>query len=394
VRARALPERYVQLGLRLGRHVDGLVDGYYGPPELRDEVESEDLTPAAELVEEARALRAEVERSDLEPQRRSWLAAQIDGLECVAEMVAGTRVPWAEAVLRCYGLDVVPSDEDRFASAHAALDAALPGNGDLAARLEGWKRSQEFAAELVLPAFDAVAAELRRRTAELTDLPEGERIDVATVSGEPWAAYNWYLGELTSRIEINTDLPQRSYFFAVLAAHEGYPGHHTEAVCKEARLVRELGHLEASILLVHTPECVVSEGIAQIAVEQALGDDWPARAAEILRPLGIPLDVDVANVVVAAQDALEDVDVNVAYHFGESGWSEDDAVAYHMRWALTPEERARKAVRFDTHPLWSIYVPTYSRGRRLAGEFVRARPDGFGRLLNEQLTTSDLAESP
>jgi len=26
-------ERYLLLGLRLGRHVDGLVDAYYGPPE-------------------------------------------------------------------------------------------------------------------------------------------------------------------------------------------------------------------------------------------------------------------------------------------------------------------------------------------------------------------------
>ena len=25
-------ERYLELGLRLGKHVDGLVDAYYGPP--------------------------------------------------------------------------------------------------------------------------------------------------------------------------------------------------------------------------------------------------------------------------------------------------------------------------------------------------------------------------
>ncbi len=30
-------ERYIELGLRLGRHVDGLVDSYYGPPELQSE---------------------------------------------------------------------------------------------------------------------------------------------------------------------------------------------------------------------------------------------------------------------------------------------------------------------------------------------------------------------
>ena len=37
---------YLQLGLRLGRHVDGLVDAYYGPPELAAAVEAEPLRPA------------------------------------------------------------------------------------------------------------------------------------------------------------------------------------------------------------------------------------------------------------------------------------------------------------------------------------------------------------
>ena len=392
--SRPIPERYIQLGLRLGRHVDGLVDGYYGPSELREEVDGEELVPAEALVDEAGGLLADVQASDLEPQRRRWLSAQLEGLLCVAEMVSGRTVPWPEAVRRCYGVDVGPTSEEQFAEAHAKLDSALPGSGALAERLERWKRSQEMPPETILPAFEALADELRARTAELTSLPHGERIDVTLVSGQPWAAYNWYLGELTSRIEINTDLPLRSYFFAVLAAHEGYPGHHTEAACKDAGLVRDRGYVETSILLIHTPECLVSEGIAQIGIEQALGDGWPAGVGELLAPLGVPFDVDVVGAVVESQDALEDVDVNIAYHSAESGWSIEEAVAYHRRWALTPEERARRAVAFDTEEPWGIYVPTYSRGRRLAGEYVRARPDGFRRLLNEQLTTADLLETP
>ena len=31
-------ERYLELGLRLGRHVEGLVDSYCGPPELKEQV--------------------------------------------------------------------------------------------------------------------------------------------------------------------------------------------------------------------------------------------------------------------------------------------------------------------------------------------------------------------
>jgi hypothetical protein len=385
----SVAERYLRLGLGLGKHVDGLVDGYFGPAELADE----ERKSLEELLEEARSLRSHVATADLDEQRRRWLTAQIDGLECVAEMTTGVEVPWREAVRRCYGLEVERTPEERFEEAHAQLDAALPGSGELAERLEAWRVTQDVPTDKLLPGFHALIDELRTRTRELVELPEGERFDAQLVEGEPWGAYNWYLGGLESRIDINTDLPVRSYFLAILAAHEGYPGHHTEAVCKEARLVRGEGRDELSILLIHTPECLVAEGIATNAIEQALGDDWPARSGEILRALDVPFDAEIASVVAFATQELEHVDVNIAWSAREDGWSEDDAVAYHRRWALSTEERARRAVGFDTHPMWSIYVPTYPLGKQLAGAFASSRDDGFRALLTEQLTPADLLDA-
>ena len=49
----SVAESYLLLGLRVGRHVDGFVDAYYGPPELARQVDAEPLAeeaPAAELV--------------------------------------------------------------------------------------------------------------------------------------------------------------------------------------------------------------------------------------------------------------------------------------------------------------------------------------------------------
>src|SRR5579884_1555098 len=42
-------ERYILLALRLDRHVEGVVDAYYGPPELKAQVDAEDVVPAADL---------------------------------------------------------------------------------------------------------------------------------------------------------------------------------------------------------------------------------------------------------------------------------------------------------------------------------------------------------
>jgi hypothetical protein len=388
----SLPERYLLLGLRLGRHVDGLVDGYFGPKELQETVDAEDPVDPNLLLDEARALSGEVASWNGDPQRTRWLSAQLEGLTCVAEMLGGAEPPWLEAVRRCYGIDVEPVPEERFAAAHAKLDAALPGSGDVAARLQAWYRSQEIPADDVLPAFDALRAELQRRTAGLVDLPEGERLETELVTGKPWAAYNWYLGGLKSRIEVNTDLPMRSFSLAGLVAHEVYPGHHTEHACKEARLVRDLERIEASILLIHTPECLVSEGIAQVALERALGEDWVDPVDEILRPLRVPFDAATTRAVLDAHEDLGFVSVNVAYFASERGWTTDGAVDYFRQWALAEEDRARKSAEFATHPMWSAYVPTYSYGHRIVREYANRNEDAFRRLLTEQLTTADLLE--
>jgi hypothetical protein len=389
----SVAERYLLLGLRLGKHVDGLVDGYYGPPELKETVDAEEPADPEALGEEARALSHAAEEEE-DAQRRRWLTAQLRGLECVAEMIGGVDVSWLEAVRRCYGLEIEVAAEERFAEAHERFEEVLPGDGDLAERLQAWNRAQELPAEMVLPLTQAFLAELRESTRALVDLPEGEQLDVEIVTGQPWGAYNWYLGGLRSRIDINTDLPTRAHFLAMGTAHEAYPGHHTEHACKEALLVRARGRTEASILLIHTPECLASEGIAQIAIEQAFGEDWHERVASIYSRFDVAFDAEQTRAVLDSYRLLDDVSVNAAYFVAERGWSKDDAVAYLQRWNLAEEERARKSVEFLTHPVWSIYVPTYSYGHRLARSYADSSPDAFRRMLTEQLTTADLLETP
>ena len=66
-------------GLALGRHVEGFVDAYYGPPELAQRAASGPPRPPAGLESEARDLLADLEAGagDIEPGRRRWLAAGI-----------------------------------------------------------------------------------------------------------------------------------------------------------------------------------------------------------------------------------------------------------------------------------------------------------------------------
>ena len=98
-------ERYLTLGLRLGRHVDGLVDAYYGPPELAAAVAAEALIDPGELAADADALAQSVAAAaGLDEQRRGWLGDQIRGLRTYAGVLAGERISYADEVERCYGV--------------------------------------------------------------------------------------------------------------------------------------------------------------------------------------------------------------------------------------------------------------------------------------------------
>ena len=108
-------------------------------------------------------------------------------------------------------------------------------------------------------------------------LPAGEDLRVSLVTGQPWSAYNWYDGGRRSRIDVNTDLPVRASELIGLVAHEAYPGHHLEQAWKEADLVDQQGRLECSILLINTPESLISEGLADLGVRFASPPDDTSR---------------------------------------------------------------------------------------------------------------------
>src|SRR5512138_4042382 len=129
-------ERYLLLGLRLGRHIDGFVDAYFGPPELSAQVEREPVVAAAELVDEAASLAGGLDFDD--DRRTSWLTAQLRGCETTARRLAGEPIAWAEEVERCYGVRPEPVPEDRFAASHERVDPVLPGDGTLAERYRAW----------------------------------------------------------------------------------------------------------------------------------------------------------------------------------------------------------------------------------------------------------------
>jgi hypothetical protein len=374
---------YIELGLRLGRHIDGLVDAYYGPPELAERVQAEDVVAPPELAAAAARLLDSVEPG-------SWLHAQLVGLETVARRLAGEQIAYEDEVERCYGVRPQWTSEADFEAAHAELDAALPGPGSLAERYQAWREGNVVPGELLLSVVHDLLEALRVRTRAAFGLPEGEAIELDEVADEPWAAFNYYRGGLRSRIVLNTDTAMSPDFVAELAAHEGYPGHHTEHAWKEQVLVRERGDLAESIFLVGTPQSLISEGVAGLGPEILLGSEEEDLIAEHMSPAGVEYDPEVSRAVKHARRPLGRVGGNVALLIHARGASEDEGREYLIRWALASERRAAQSVRFITDPTWRAYVTSYADGYRLCRDFVDGDHDRFKRLLTEQLPPADL----
>ncbi len=397
--------RYLLLGLGVGRHIDGLVDAYYGPPALAHRVAHAPLVDPKRLVEEARALIADLDSGlDLdagpavgpgsEPggtRRRRWLRAQAVGLLTTARRLAGEPIGYAEEVESCYGVRPRPVPDEELAEAHRRLEEALPGSGPLGERLIAWRESHAVPVDVLPGAIGSLADDLRERTERLFGLPEGEHVEFELVTDKPWSGFNTYLGGLRSRVSVNTDLPVLSTSLAHLVAHEAYPGHHTEHCGKEVSLVRRRHWLEETIFLVGTPQCLVAEGLADLGLEVLLGPRPEPVVAEHLLPLGIRYDAEVIAAVSEASESLGAVRANAAWRLHAEGADPETVVDEVARWGLLPRARASKAVEFLLHPTWRAYVTCYVDGLRLCRRFVAGNPARFHELLSEQLVPADLA---
>jgi hypothetical protein len=165
--------------------------------------------------------------------------------------------------------------------------------------------------------------------------------------------------------------------------------------------------VEASVLTINTPECFISEGLAELGCRFA---SPPESEADLLVELyglaGLPIAADPG----AARDAAERT-VAMAESRGTlaasaadaallrhaDGMAHDDVLAYLRDVGVTAPERAAKQLEFIEHPLWRTYVFVYSEGEALLRRWLEAVPPAeraarFGRLLREQITPGAIVD--
>ncbi|MGV0745047.1 DUF885 domain-containing protein [Mycolicibacterium sp. XJ870] len=391
----AFIQEFLLLGLRFDRIEDGYVDSFTGDPALRRAVEDEPAPDPADLARQADHLLGQIP-DDLDHDRAEYIAAHLRALNCAGRKFAGEQVGFVDEVAAYFDVRISKGDPERYRQAHVKLDEALGGTGPLAGRIQAHRTADEIPPERLEECIHAFSSVLRDKVRAEYPLPETETITYEVVTDKPWSGFNYYLGDYRSTVAVNADLKQQMANLPRLVAHESYPGHHTEHCRKEAGLVAGKNQAEQTIFLVNTPQCLMAEGLADLALHAAVGPGWGTWASEIYADLGLRFDGERAEAVSEAVAGLADVRQDAALMLHDEHRDVDDVVEFLKRWLLVNDERARQMLRFLSSPLWRAYTSTYIEGYRLLRAWLDARPSDvslasrFGRLLDEPLIPSTL----
>ncbi|MCW2776478.1 MAG: CalR9 protein [Frankiales bacterium] len=305
--------------------------------------------------------------------RERWLQAQTEAVAATCRVRAGERVPWAEQVERQLRVRPAVGDVDRYAAAHDVLEDLLPGPGPLLDRYLAHRALTVVPAVRVLDALAAVVALLRART---PDLPAGEGVRL-TASRGPWSGLSRATGPLHSEVVVDPSRPLPAASLLALAAHETYPGHHLERL-------RLAGRPERAVVVLGTPEAVVTEGLGETAL-RASGLTLPECTDALPLPAGA--DLALADAVARAARPLLRTKTDAAVLLHTRGPAV--ATGHLVRWGLHDAARARAQLGFLSTPRFAVHAVAYGAGAALVDGWLD-RGGRYDDLLGRPVLPEDL----
>ncbi|MEM8816937.1 MAG: hypothetical protein AAGE85_14010 [Pseudomonadota bacterium] len=372
-----LARQYLYLELAMGEIDAAHVDAYFGPPEIAARAEA-DAPKLPAIRSAAQALSAEL-RTRLAASDGSaadrvlGLLARLRALDMRIAVNAGESVRFDDESDALFMAVAPRYDAAHFETILAEIDALVPGDGDLSARVNAFREQFVIPVDRLPAVFEEAMAECRRRTLERIALPEGESFTIEYVTDKPWSGYNWYQGNAQSLIQINTDLPIFIERAVDLGCHEGYPGHHTYNALLEQNLVNESNWVEFSLYPLFSPQSLIAEGSANYGIKLAFpGSERLEYETATLFPLA-GLDAGETARYYELLDLL--AKLNYAGNEAARGYLNgeidvEEAADWLVRYALNSPERAAQRVRF--FDAYRSYVINYNLGKDKVKAYIES----------------------
>ncbi|MFX1389503.1 MAG: hypothetical protein ACFE9Z_05500 [Promethearchaeota archaeon] len=386
---------YLLLGLRVGKVIDGFVDAYYGPSELHDLVDKEEPQSPTSLIKACKNLQNQLNEQGFSKERVKYMKKTLKAIETSLNIISGKDFSFLEKVSKIYGIKPELIDDSEFYKLKEEINSIFEGSEELSNRIIAFKNKHNLPMDILKNTFEKASKVIRERTYNMFPdlLPVGESISIEIVKDKPWGAYNWYQGNFKSRIEINTDIPLDCMNVLSFITHEAYPGHHTEHSVKEKYLYKDQNRFEHSILMIFTPEAVVTEGIGNTAIDVLFTDQEKGQfILDRLCHKSSEANLDLIINYCQIQGELLKLLNNLAIHAHQDGWSDEELVKYALDFDLAPENLIRQRLQFIRHPLWSTYVFNYTYGEKLIKQNFgkNPSPEDFKKLLLNPFLPSDL----
>ncbi|MCZ6701868.1 MAG: hypothetical protein O6940_02375 [Ignavibacteria bacterium] len=372
--------QYVKLVLEIGLYKPDYVDAYYGPAEWKpNKADQKDIGSTLintlnketdTLLNQLDALK-DYQATELETLRYRFLYKQILSIKGMIFIISGGTFPFDKEAKIFYDAEPPHYNKEHFQKIIDELNKIVPGNGQLAKRLNDFKDQFIIPPDKLDTVFTAAITECRKITLQHIQLPDEENFEVEYVKNKPWGAYNWYKGNSFSIIQVNTDLPIQIDRVIDLAAHEGYPGHHVFNTMLEKNFVKEKGWIEFSVYPLYSPVSLIAEGTANYGIQVVLpGNDQIKFEQEILFPLaGInPNNADLYYRILNLLKGLNYAENEAARNYLDNNWTKEETLAFQINYQLLSEKRAKKKLDFIDE--YRSYVINYNLGEELVKNYI------------------------
>ena len=398
-----LAENYVRLGLTIGLYDADFVDAYYGPDSLKPAISKSDIFPKDSLLNLVTELRSGLKNSieklnDSSKVRARWMSQQLLAFDRRIRIYSGEFKTFDEESKELFGISAPVYPEEHYKLLLDTLNQLLPGKGTVQDRF------QNLANRFIIPEnkldtiFKTTIAEARKSTKAYYSLPETETFTIEYVKDKPWSGYNWYKGNYTSLIQINTDTRIFIERAIDVGSHESYPGHHVYNMLLEKNLYQDKGWVEISLYPLFSPQSFIAEGSANYGIDLVFPGDKKIRfAKEKLLPLA-GLDTTFIGIYfksLAIRGKLNYARNEAARGIVNQTMNDQQALDWLMNYCLYNKETALKSISFIKK--YRSYVINYNYGQDLVRNYIelnekdpKKRWEVFGKLLSNPVLPEKL----
>jgi hypothetical protein len=395
-------EKYLRMVLEIDKHLEGYVDSYFGPTALKNTVENSPPQEITSLRKELESLGGLLSEHG---SRRKYLEKCLESMDTTLRIISEEEIGFYDEIKGLFDIKprIMPFKE--ISKIQETLQDILPKNQNTNLSVyqlyREWVKQFRMGKRDLKKAVNLTLEEVKTRSKERFQLVEGEQVQLNFTENQPWKAYNYYLGNATSKIDINLDYPYYAFELPRIMAHETYPGHHHLLQLREKILYQEKGFLEASVCTLQSPLNVIAEGSANLAWEIIFPDDELHHWLEkVLFPeIDINLSSDEWDTfyqVIETTDPLLmpemsfGIITNTTINYYTGKMDENEATSYLKEYGLVSNKTSSSLMEMIKMPIMRSYMTIYSEGYHLIKDYVsRGNPEKrFEKLLTENVLPS------